>query len=205
MLKKRNLLFLSLLILGAFLITGCWLIPTPTYTVTFDSQGGSYVDPQTVEHGGLAIEPADPTKTGYTFAGWYKESGCINAWNFATDTVTSDITLYAKWANNTYTVTFDSQGGSYVGSQTVEHGGKVSRPTAPTKTGYTFAGWYKESGCINAWNFATDTVTSDITLYAKWNINSYTVTFNKNDDAVGDDGSSNDCQRFECKPNGLCI
>ena len=134
MLKKRNLLFLSLLILGAFLITGCWLIPTPTYTVTFDSQGGSYVDPQTVEHGGLAIEPADPTKTGYTFAGWYKESGCINAWNFATDTVTSDITLYAKW-----------------------------------------------------------------------NINSYTVTFNKNDDAVGDDGSSNDCQRFECKPNGLCI
>jgi len=68
----------------------------------------------------------------------------------------------------TYTVTFDSQGGSAVGSQTVAHGGKVTEPTAPTRTGYTFGGWYKESGCTTAWNFATDTVTSDVTLYAKW-------------------------------------
>jgi uncharacterized repeat protein (TIGR02543 family) len=68
----------------------------------------------------------------------------------------------------TYTVTFDSQGGSAVASQTVAHGGKVTEPTAPTRTSYTFGGWYKESGCTNAWDFDTDTVTSDVTLYAKW-------------------------------------
>jgi uncharacterized repeat protein (TIGR02543 family) len=50
-----------------------------------------------VEDGGLVTEPMAPTKAGYAFGGWYKESGCTNAWNFNTDTVTSDITLYAKW------------------------------------------------------------------------------------------------------------
>jgi len=72
-------------------------VSTSTYTVTFDSQGGSAVIPQAVGEGGLVTEPIDPTKTGYIFGGWYKESGCINAWNFATDTVTSDVILYAKW------------------------------------------------------------------------------------------------------------
>jgi uncharacterized repeat protein (TIGR02543 family) len=184
MFKKRNLIFICLLILGVFLISGCWLISTPTHTVTYDSQGGSAVDLQTVERGGLVIEPTAPTQTGYAFAGWYKE----NAWVFATDTVTANVTLYAKWAQwtiNTYTVTFNSQGGSAVSSQTVNHGGKVSEPTNPTRTGYTFGGWYKESGCTNAWVFATDTVTANVTLYAKWTINSYTVTYDGNGHTAG--------------------
>ena len=71
-------------------------------------------------------------------------------------------------STSTYIITFDSQGGSTVSSQAVEHGGKVTEPTAPTKEGYTFGGWYKESGCTSAWNFNTDTVTADVTLYAKW-------------------------------------
>ena len=154
--------------------------PTPTYTVTFNSQGGSAVSSQTVNHGGLVSKPTDPTKAGYTFGGWYKESGCTTAWVFASDTVTSAVTLYAKWTIKTYTVTFNSQGGSAVSSQTVNHGGLVSKPTDPTKAGYTFGGWYKEAGCTTAWDFDTDTVTSNVTLYAQWNINTYTVTFDKN-------------------------
>jgi uncharacterized repeat protein (TIGR02543 family) len=71
--------------------------PTPTYTVTFDSQGGSAVASQTVAHGGKVTEPTAPTRTSYTFGGWYKESGCTNDWDFDTDTVTSDVPLYAKW------------------------------------------------------------------------------------------------------------
>lgn len=138
--------------------------PAPTYTVTFDSQGGSAVASQTVVHGGKVTKPTAPTRTSYTFGGWYKESGCTTSWVFATDTVTADVPLYAKWTINSYTVTFDSA----VASQTVEHGGKATEPTAPTKTGYTFGGWYKESGCTNAWDFDTDTVTSDVPLYAKW-------------------------------------
>ncbi|MEY8233338.1 S-layer homology domain-containing protein [Oscillospiraceae bacterium 50-16] len=73
---------------------------------------------------------------------------------------------------NTHTVTFDSQGGSAVNSATATHGGTVAKPGNPTKSGYTFGGWYKESSCTTAWNFDTDTVTGDITLYAKWTQNS---------------------------------
>jgi uncharacterized repeat protein (TIGR02543 family) len=67
------------------------------YSVTFNSNGGSTVSAQEVSSGGLVTRPADPTKSGYTFGGWYKEVGLTTAWNFASDTVTSNITLYAKW------------------------------------------------------------------------------------------------------------
>ena len=84
----------------------------------------------------------------------------------AAGTVTATVTVTVS--TTTYTVSFNSQDGSAVSSQMVEDGGLVSEPTVPTKTGYTFGGWYKESGCTNAWDFATDTVTADVTLYAQW-------------------------------------
>ena len=71
---------------------------TMYYAVTFNSQGGSAVPAQTVEEGGLAEEPTAPTRTGYAFTGWYREAECLTAWNFATDVVTADLTLYAGWA-----------------------------------------------------------------------------------------------------------
>ena len=67
------------------------------YTVTFNSKGGSSVINQTIERGSLVNEPANPTRSGYNFGGWYKEEACINQWNFTSDTVTGDITLYASW------------------------------------------------------------------------------------------------------------
>ena len=148
------------------------------YTVTFNSQGGSAVISKTADYNSLITAPTSPTKTGYTFGGWYKETGCINAWNFMTDKITTDTTLYAKWTINNYTVTFNSQGGSAVTSKTADYNSVITAPVAPTKTGYTFGGWYNEVGCLNAWNFTTDKVTTDTTLYAKWTINNYTVTFN---------------------------
>ena len=80
-----------------------------TYTVTFDSMGGSSVPAQTVEEGELVLEPLTmPTKTSHSFGGWYKESECINEWDFAVDTVTQDITLYARWIEGgTVTVSLD--------------------------------------------------------------------------------------------------
>ena len=67
-----------------------------------------------------------------------------------------------------FTVTFDSQGGSKVASQTVKRGEKVEQPSDPTRSGYSFQGWYEEAECKNAWNFTTDTVTRNMTLYADW-------------------------------------
>jgi uncharacterized repeat protein (TIGR02543 family) len=67
------------------------------YTVTFNANGGTSVPAQTVPADGTATKPTDPTKTGYIFGDWYKEAALDNLWNFATDTVTDNITLYAGW------------------------------------------------------------------------------------------------------------
>jgi uncharacterized protein (TIGR02145 family)/uncharacterized repeat protein (TIGR02543 family) len=156
-----------------------------TYAVTFNSQSGSDVSPQSIGHGNNVTEPAiPPTRANYTFGGWYKEAACTNAWNFTTDVVTSTVTLYAKWTLNTYTVTFNSQSGSEVSPQSIEHGNNVTEPAEPTRDGYTFGGWYKEAACANAWIFDTDTVTSTVTLYAKWTLITYTVAFDANGGSV---------------------
>ncbi len=141
------------------------------YTVTFDTQGGNTIAAITVNADDKVTSPADPIRSGYTFGGWYKDASCTNAWNFDTDVVTSNVTLYAKWTAagpTSYTVTFNTQGGSAVTATTANAGSKVTRPADPTRSGYTFGGWYKEADCTNAWNFDTDIVNSDITLYAKW-------------------------------------
>lgn len=101
-----------------------------------------------------------PERTGYTFDGYFDAAEGGTQYYNADGTSTkdwdksSDTTLYAHWTANTRTVSFDSQGGSSVASQTVNYNAKATKPTDPTKTGYTFGGWYKESGCTNAWNFS---------------------------------------------------
>ena len=76
--------------------------PPATYTVTFDANGhGTAPATQTdIPKGGIVNKPADPTEDGWTFGGWYKEAECTNKWDFAADTVEEDITLYAKWTEN---------------------------------------------------------------------------------------------------------
>ena len=137
-------------------------------SVAFNSQGGSAVASKVADYNSTITAPTAPIKVDYTFAGWYKETGCVNVWNFITDKVTTNTTLYAKWTINNLSVAFNSQGGSAVASKTVNYNSTVTAPTAPTKAGYTFGGWYKETGCVNVWNFATDKVTISTTLYAKW-------------------------------------
>lgn len=149
-----------------------------TYTVTFNANGhGSAPDPLTgITSGSTISAPTAPTADGYIFGGWYKEAACTTPWNFATDKVTENITLYAKWTAappaTTYTVTFDANGhGSAPAAlKGIASGSTIDEPTpAPTATdGYTFDGWYKEAACTTPWNFATDKVTDNITLYAKW-------------------------------------
>lgn len=80
-----------------------------------------------------------------------------------------DITLYAKWTAVRYTVAFNVQGhGTEPSSQTVDYGGKVTEPDDPSAEGFVFGGWYKESSCTTPWDFDTDTVSGNTTLYAKW-------------------------------------
>ena len=154
------------------------VLVTEVYTVTFDSYGGTPVPPaQEVEYGLTATKPADPTLKGYTFAFWYlgEDEQNATAYDFNTP-VTENITLTAKWNINKYTVTFDSYGGTPVPlAQEVEYGHTATKPVEPTLKGYTFDGWYLD-GEEEPFDFGT-TITSDITLTAKWEINKYTVTF----------------------------
>ena len=114
-----------------------YLSLTANYAVTFDTNGGSKVNSQTVPYGETAKTPAIPAKTGYTFAGWYLEG---EKFNFNTP-VTKDMTLTARWTANQYTITFDTDGGSAVAPITQDYGTAVTAPADPTKNGYTFAGW----------------------------------------------------------------
>ena len=227
-------------------------------TVSFNSNGGSNVSPIIgVNNGEKISKPSDPTKTGSTFGGWYKDNNTFTQpWNFNSDTVTGNITLYARWEAFTYkvryeknasgvtgntpdsthiynveqalnangytrdeyiftswntekngsgtaygdgqnvknlssqagavvtlyaqwkklevnsiVVIFNSNGGSNVSPITgLKNGDKISKPANPTKSGSTFLGWYKESALNSEWNFSTDIVTGNITLYAKWKV-----------------------------------
>ena len=137
--------------------------------VNFNSNGGSDIAGLSVEYNGKVVTPSNPTKTGYTFGGWYSDNTTFaNSFDFTNTEITENITLFAKWTINTYTVTFNSQGGSAVISKTADYNSTIIAPAAPTKTGYTFGGWYKEAGCLNAWNFTTNKVIENTTLYAKW-------------------------------------
>lgn len=137
------------------------------YDVTFDVDGGSEVAAVGVNHGGKVAKPDDPTKENHQFLGWFSDEALTTEYDFDTE-VTSNITLYAKWALNTYQVTFNVDGGSAIAQLTVDHGAKAVKPADPTKTNYVFKGWYKEAAFTTEFNFETEVVTAAITIYAKW-------------------------------------
>lgn len=118
--------------------------------------------------GATITKPNDPTRTGYTFAGW-AESAEGEVVEVPATMPAAAKTYYAKWTIDTYTVTFNANGhGTAPDAAVVNYGAKVVAPTAPEAEGYAFGGWYREAGCTNAWDFANATITQDTTLYAKW-------------------------------------
>lgn len=147
------------------------------YTITFDTDGGSEVASITQDYNTSITKPGNPTKTGHTFDGWDTE--------IPSTMPAGDVTIKANWKVNEYTVTFNSNGGSTVDSKKVNYNSAVSAPGAPTKEGNTFGGWYTDNGTFqNSWNFQNDKVEDNMTLYAKWTVNKYKLTFN------ADNGSS---------------
>ena len=142
-----------------------YLSLTANYTVTFDTDGGSAVDTQTIPYGGKAAAPAAPAKPGYTFAGWELDG---KAYDFDAP-VTENLTLTANWTVNRYTITFDTDGGSAIAPITQDYGTAVTTPADPTRTGYTFAGWTPA---------IPETMPAEnLTIKAKWTVNQYTLTF----------------------------
>jgi len=309
-------------------------VVTENYTVEFNSNGGTQVASQTIVSGDKASEPSAPTRTGYTFAGWYSDSALTSVYNFS-NAITSNIILYAKWNQNeiktaavaisgpvevnsgenaaysikisnnpgfsgfriyveydvnkleflnasngsyactydfpdsdtsgklvfaainsdnlqndgtlaninfkakdgasgnttvsikvdelfdsdmnnikatttnasttinavekSYIVTFDSNGGSNVSSQSVVSGNRAFEPKSPTKSDYKFDGWYTTSSLKTKYSFS-NAVTSNITLYAKWTYvissTAHSITFDGGSGATGKDPESISDKRY---------
>lgn len=138
------------------------------YTVTFQSEGGSEVASQ-IRANTPADQPADPTKEGYTFIGWYKGE---SKWNFETP-VTTGLILTAKWQVNQYTITFKPENGGQDIVIKQDYGTAITAPANPTKTGYTFAGWDK--------TIPSTMPAGDMTITARWTENRVIVIIRPDD------------------------
>ena len=155
------------------------LITKLKFIATFDNEGTRTT--AIIDYGAKLTAPAAPTKEGYRFDGWYyNNNGSEAKWDFDTDIVTRAMTLKAKWVQ-TYTVAFDTSGGSAVGPVTVDAGSTVTKPADPMKSGHNFGGWYKDSTLQTPWDFANGTVTADTTLYAKWTANPPAPSYDNSD------------------------
>ena len=150
---------------------GLYIYGNTTGVIVTYKDGDSEYAKQVLPSGTLATRPDTPATTpGCTFGGWNKADG--TAWDYASDKVTDNITLYAKWAANTYTITFDTAGGSEIAPITQDYGTVITAPEAPTREGYTFIGWDKE--------IPTTMPAENMTVTAQWEINQYTITFDTN-------------------------
>ena len=140
-------------------LTARWTVNQ--YTITFKPENGGQDIVIKQDYGTAITAPANPTKTGYTFAGWDK--------TIPSTMPAGDMAITAQWQLNQYTITFDTAGGSEVPSITQDYGTAITAPANPTKTGYTFAGWDK--------TIPSTMPAEDMTITAQWQVNQYTITF----------------------------
>ena len=173
---KKQLIIALLILSALFTLFSCL---SREYAVTFDSKDGTYVESQIIEKNGYVIKPEAPTKEGYTFKGWHYNN---SEWSFLADKVQNNMVLTAKWEKNKYTVSFDANGGSSDTKKSALHGEKITAPMV-SRPNYSFIGWFNGD---TQWSFNTDTVTSNITLTAKWEGFSKTIKFNVTDGTVSE-------------------
>jgi uncharacterized repeat protein (TIGR02543 family) len=170
-----------------------WLVNRYTVTFSMGSENGNPVtdaNPSTIapitniEYKSIVFTqmPGNPTREAFTFQYWYYlMGGSETQFNAATATITSNLTLIAKWQKKTYTITFNSKGGlGGPTSTTVDHGERIERPVnEPVKDGFKFGGWFTDDYNVSAnpiippiseWDWAFGRVTSAFTLYAKWTV-----------------------------------
>ncbi|MDD2574953.1 MAG: InlB B-repeat-containing protein [Acholeplasmataceae bacterium] len=164
-----------LLMVTVLLVTGC---NEKEITITFDSTGGSDIEVMTVKTEEDLVKPIDPTKEGYTFKAWYLDESLSEIYLFEAKPK-DNITLYAKWDINRYTMSFETNGGNPMDSIIGDYNQEITNVNDPVKEGYSFIGWYSDIDLTNAYTIST-MPSKDITLYAKWAINSYTISFQSN-------------------------
>ena len=159
-------------------------------TIKFDGNGGTASKTSiTVSYNDAYGKLPSATREGYTFGGWY--TAATGGTNVTEKTAAkSNTTVYAHWTINTYRVIFDGNGGTASKSSIdVQYGNAVGKLPSATREGYTFSGWYTAASGGSKVS-KTNTVTGNITLYAHWNINTYTLTFDANGGSVSESSRS---------------
>ena len=163
------------------------------YTINFNTNGGSNVGQIAQPYGNPVNEPTAPIKLGYTFGGWYSDVALNSVYAFSTMPA-ANITLYAKWTLNDYTIIFNSKGGSAVNSITQAYGTTLNAQVKPTKTGLYFGGWYRDEAFSIAYTFSSMPV-ENITLYARWTLQ------NESARLEGEDGVLSGSASIEYNPS----
>ena len=154
---------------------------TEPWVVTFKDGNEILYTTEVADGGKLSQLPVAPSKTGYTFAGWYNGDNGFKA----IDEVTGNITLHAKWTADTYTITYNLYEGENNADNPTSYNIETRTITlfSPTKTGYTFGGWYTDEAFTNAKTQIANGSTGDITLHAKWTANKSIITITLPKDA----------------------
>jgi len=149
-----------------------------TYTVTYEENGGSTVADGSFTHGGSLTYPTPPTRSGFSFQGWFAASSGGSALTASTVAAgNASVTLWAQWAANTYTVTYEENGGSTVADGSFTHGGSLTYPTPPTRSGFSFQGWFAASSGGSALTASTvAAANASVTLWAQWVADPTTTT-----------------------------
>lgn len=164
------------------------------YTLNFQTNKGSEVQPWTYSVTKKIPELPKPTRTGYTFNGWYYDEGCKNKVTSLSEENTNNfpddseiVTIYAEWKETEYTLKYNTNGGSSIedGSYSIDTKKLTTFPTDPTRDGYEFAGWCYDAACtqtVDLENLREELMypsdKKDVTFYAKWTLKKYTITFN---------------------------
>ena len=174
------------------------------YNVTFDNQGHG-IKPASISNliwGNPVTNPGDLSEPGWTFGGWYKESGCINEWNFATELMPkNNVTIYAKWTENTYTVKYDAGKGNTVGFTNKENvrwtDANIIPEATPVRVGYKFNKWFV-NGDTSKRAIGVATTYATAVGYIKGNQDTETITLEA-------DWTREDRDNTGTKVNGITV
>lgn len=180
----KNLRLLFLFVAIVFVLSGCrqetnnnQQEQSEKFSVDFNSMGGSFISHLEIDKNST-IDLIEPNKKGYTFAGWYTSSDYSKEFT-STTPVTSNITLYAKWEINEYTVDLNSNGGQLEKSKIIKQFDNVINLPTPIKEGYSFKGWFEDNN-LSIEFISAKMPANNITLYAKWEVNEYSIDLNPN-------------------------
>jgi uncharacterized repeat protein (TIGR02543 family) len=159
--------------------------PTPapavsSFAVTYEEHGGSAVPDATFVSGGTVTLPADPTRAGYTFNGWFTAQTGGTKYNASFSPSDGNVTVHAQWTQNPaptpFSVTYEEHGGTSVPDSTFVSGGTVTLPPAPTRAGYTFNGWFTAQTGGTKFGASFSPSDGNVVVHAQWTLNPAPLT-----------------------------